>query len=1352
MLPRRIAVLFDDLTRPETTGGYCLSALRELAKVEHFRPGAALPADGFDLYLRIDDGLDERLPEDRRPSAWWAIDTHLGFERCLAQAGQCDLTFAAQRDGAQRLRQCGIASATWLPLACDPNVHRLHKVPKQFDLAFVGNLFPRRSELLELIRRRYRNVFIGNRYFEEMAKTYSAAKTVFNCSIRNDINMRVFEALACGSLLLTNDLAENGQAELFADGTHLGGYRDAEEMLDKLAFYLAHADSRRKVEQAGLCEVVAKHTYRHRMETILAAAESLPKSVPVNVSANHVHSPAPAQSSSGYDPGYFEFDRPELLALVPKEARDILDVGCGAGRFGAALKSRQLCRVTGLELDAAAAAAARKRLDEVHQGDVESTLFPIVDGSLDAVVCGDVLEHLREPLTFLRRVRGWLRPGGTLVASLPNVRHQSVVRSLLEGNWTYEPAGLLDRTHLRFFTRRELEKLLHRAGFAQQSLAYVPGPGYAEWAAQGKRGEVRIGRLHIAGLDPADAEEFHVYQLLVTAKPTPTPDYGLTSIVILTHNQLEFTRQCVDSIRLVTDEPIELVFVDNGSTDATPEYLRALAATDPRVKVITNNSNRGFPAGCNQGIAAATGRQILLLNNDTLVTTGWLSRLLHALHSNPAIGLVGPCTDNVSGEQAVPTNFDGIESLDGFAWDWAKMHDRQIEDTDRLVGFCLVIRRELIEKIGVLDERFGIGCYEDDDYCRRALAAGFRAVIARDVFIHHAGGATFRGSGVDFGALMRENEQRFQQKWSASELLEAPKPQPAFELEIGGDGGLRLLPAKPRLVPVTLRRNENGWTIGSPTILVSLCMIVRNNERTIRAALESIRPYVDEMIVVDTGSTDRTIEICKELGARVYHFPWCDDFSAARNESIKYAHGKWIFWMDSDDVIDEANGNALRKLVCGPHDPNVFGYSMNVHHPGRSGDPDDYTLVDHIKLFRNRPDLRFEFRIHEQILMPIRRAGGTVQWTDLFVIHSGYDRSSEGQRQKLERDFRILHKDLEEHPNHPFVLFNLGMTHADIGEYSQAIDYMRRSIAASEPGATHLRKAYTWLIGALLALELRDEARRECLAGLQMFPQDIELRFWLGKFLADENKIAEAITVFEDLLANPGPREFSSVDRGVLSFKAWENLAALRERQGNLSWAEDLWRSVVKDAPQYRPGWRGLWQNLLTSGKISAAATVAEQLLCDGPLQSEGAVASAHIAVKHRDLGQARRVMEQAVQRFPQDVELLQDWSQMLFERFNPAEAVPVLTKIVELVPQHASAWHNLGQALACQGQHQQAVAAFEESLVCRPDYPPTLIRLGQAQIDCGRIEEAGRTCERVLQLAPGQPEATDLLKQLGRV
>ncbi len=311
--------------------------------------------------------------------------------------------------------------------------------------------------------------------------------------------------------------------------------------------------------------------------------------------------------------------------------------------------------------------------------------------------------------------------------------------------------------YIQFYTRREIEKVFQRADFHIDHVEAIPGLGYAEWHEQGRPSEVRAGGLHTRGLNSAEAEEFYASGYVIRATPAEPDDYGLTSIVILTHNQLAYTRLCLESIRRYTDEPYELIVVDNASTDATREYVGSVDGA----KLIGNDQNRGFPVAANQGIAAASGRNILLLNNDTVVTTGWLRRLLQALHRDPKIGLVGPCSNRVSGEQEVAVGYDDLAGLDGFAWDWGKANEGKARDADRLVGFCLLMRRELVEKIGCLDERFGVGCFEDDDFCRRALQAGFRAVIAEDAFVHHFGGRTFIGAGVDFPALMRENERLF---------------------------------------------------------------------------------------------------------------------------------------------------------------------------------------------------------------------------------------------------------------------------------------------------------------------------------------------------------------------------------------------------------------------------------------------------------------------------------------------------------------------------------------------------------------------------------------------------------------
>jgi GT2 family glycosyltransferase/2-polyprenyl-3-methyl-5-hydroxy-6-metoxy-1,4-benzoquinol methylase len=1190
---RRVALIFDHKARPETTGVYCRRALGKLVEVEHFLPTetSRIPRRHFDLYLNVDDGLRYHLPPDLHPCAWWAIDTHLDFAWCLEKSRAFDLVFAAQRDGAARLRGEGIASAAWLPLACDPELHRKHDVAKQYDIAFVGNVFPGpREDLLELIQRRFPSTFIGRAYFEEMARTYSAARTVFNRSLRSDVNMRVFEALACGSLLVTNDLGGNGQEELFQDGVHLATYRQPEELLDKIAFYLAREESRERIAAAGRAEAIARHTYAVRMETLLRAAEGV-----LSKTSTPIAKPAPATDPR--DDSYFEHARPELMALIPRSARSVFDVGCGAGRLGEALKARQECQVVGIEMNEEAASMARNRLDRVLVGDVERMDLDLAPGTFNVVVCGDVLEHLREPERLVRRARDWLRPGGRLVASIPNVRHHSVVRSLLEGNWTYESAGLLDRDHVRFFTRREIEKLFFRTGFAISELGYVGEPDEGERA---QTGSVQLGRLHLGGLSTPEVQEFHAYQYLVTARPEPIPEYGLTSIVILTHDQLAYTRECVDSIRRLTDEPYELIFVDNASSDGTVEYLRSL----PNAQVITNAENRGFPAAANQGIAIARGDQVLLLNNDTVVTTGWLRRLLDALHRDPGIGLAGPCSNCVSGPQQVDAGYDAIAGLDGFAWDWGKAHAGVVEETDRLVGFCLLIRRAVVEAIGELDERFGIGCFEDDDYCRRAIEAGYRAVIARDAFVHHYGGRTFVGSGVDHAAVMRENERRYRAKWAP----EPPSPEPKADP--------REVPALPTPAPkcepgsfsVTMAPG-GGLLLQRRQVRLSLCMIVRDNERTIRPCLESIRPWVDEMVIVDTGSTDETPRIVERFGGRLFHFPWSDDFSAARNESLRHARGDWLFWMDSDDTIPEECARRLRTLVERQTDPSVLGHVVQVHCPGgRDDGVYEVTAVDHVKLFRNRPDLRFEGRIHEQILPAIRRAGGEVAWTDLFVVHSGSDHSPEAQRRKRERDLRILHLELKERPEHPFTLFNLGMTYVDASRYEEAVEFLRRSIAQSGPGESHVRKAYALLVYAQMQLKRLDEASQTCQQGRKLFPEDAELRFRQGVLLHELGCLEEAARAYREVLENREERHFSSVDQGLKGFKARQNLAVVSAEMGDLAGAESQWRAIVQEVPRYRQGWRGLGDVLLHQGKLGEALAVADQLAGDEALGSEGLV------------------------------------------------------------------------------------------------------------------------------------------------
>jgi glycosyltransferase involved in cell wall biosynthesis len=379
-----------------------------------------------------------------------------------------------------------------------------------------------------------------------------------------------------------------------------------------------------------------------------------------------------------------------------------------------------------------------------------------------------------------------------------------------------------------------------------------------------------------------------------------------------------------------------------------------------------------------------------------------------------------------------------------------------------------------------------------------------------------------------------------------------------------------------------------------PTPRISLCMIVKNEERVLGDCLKSIRAYVDEIILVDTGSTDRTVEIAKEAGAKVFFFEWCDDFSAARNVSLSHATGDWILWMDADDTILPECGAKLHDLVMLAEE-RVTGYIMQVHIPPAPGD-NGFTIVDHVKLFRNLPSLRFEGRIHEQILEPIYRAGGTIQRSDLYVVHSGYDYSPEGQKHKRARDLRILEKDLAERPDHPFVLFNIGMTAYHLKEWDKAIEALERCRSLSKPHESTVRKVYAMLASSYLERKELDQAKERLEQGLRLFPQDPELNFRGGILYRELGNLAAAELCYKVVLGGRERGHIDSLDVSMTGYKAHHNLGLLYRDMNRLPEAETEWRRAVEENPGFIPSWQGLAQLYLQMRRFEDAQAVEAKL------------------------------------------------------------------------------------------------------------------------------------------------------------
>jgi GT2 family glycosyltransferase len=239
------------------------------------------------------------------------------------------------------------------------------------------------------------------------------------------------------------------------------------------------------------------------------------------------------------------------------------------------------------------------------------------------------------------------------------------------------------------------------------------------------------------------------------------------SIIIPAFNQVDYCRQCIESIHAHTRRAYKLILVDNGSADGVPAYFDSI----PDAEVVHLPENLGFAGGVNAGLARAEGH-VLLLNNDTLVPEGWLGRMEAALLESEDVGIVGPTSNNVSGSQLIPDlEFSTMDEINAFAAKRAQEQAGQRRDESRLVGFCMLIRDRVVQKVGGLDESFGLGNFEDDDYCLRTRDAGYRLMVAEDAFVFHYGERTFVGMGIVADAwddLMESNAQRFLDKWAES--------------------------------------------------------------------------------------------------------------------------------------------------------------------------------------------------------------------------------------------------------------------------------------------------------------------------------------------------------------------------------------------------------------------------------------------------------------------------------------------------------------------------------------------------------------------------------------------------------
>ncbi|HEY9765869.1 MAG TPA: glycosyltransferase [Chroococcales cyanobacterium] len=347
--------------------------------------------------------------------------------------------------------------------------------------------------------------------------------------------------------------------------------------------------------------------------------------------------------------------------------------------------------------------------------------------------------------------------------------------------------------------------------------------------------------------------------------------------------------------------------------------------------------------------------------------------------------------------------------------------------------------------------------------------------------------------------------------------------------------------------------------------MLSVCLIVRNEAENLGCCLESVRGIADEIVLVDTGSTDDTVAIAAEYHAKVFSFSWKDDFAAARNEALCHASGDWILVLDADESLAEGSKDELRLLL---EAPQAEAYSLEL--VNLTGKGEGRQIARFVRLFRNRPTFRYEGRIHEQILPSLERAGISPFPAAVRIVHRGYLNEALAARDKYRRNLELLLKELEGDPENPFLHFNTGQTYKLMNKKEEAEKHYALSLRGLPKKALPPYLGYLYFSFVDLLREQKKFPAAIALAeeGRKRFPRYPDLDFAYGQALLEANLPAEALEIFENCLQLEGFLHEGGSDPGVTSYKAWNAIGVCHERAGRFEEALEALQKAIDCSPQ----------------------------------------------------------------------------------------------------------------------------------------------------------------------------------------
>lgn len=473
--------------------------------------------------------------------------------------------------------------------------------------------------------------------------------------------------------------------------------------------------------------------------------------------------------------------------------------------------------------------------------------------------------------------------------------------------------------------------------------------------------------------------------------------------------------------------------------------------------------------------------------------------------------------------------------------------------------------------------------------------------------------------------------------------------------------------------------------------LLGVHMIIKNEEDVLPRCLNSIKDFADELVIIDTGSTDRSIEIAQGYGARIIKAGWSDDFAAARNLGLQLAETEWILYLDADEILVEGIRETL--LLLNGNEANGFWISIENILGSKKEDRVSHSSV---RLFRNDPRFRFEGEIHEQIVPSIMKVHplSSIQHCPLKLLHFGYLPEFLQKKQKLVRNLKILENVLRDEPHDPFNTYNLGVTYSQQGQWQQAKETLKTALERAPMDAAYRPTLIRDYVKILIELNQTEAAYRLLNKEVEQYPDYADLHCIHGHCLHKQGLLMEAYESYKRAVQAHKPNHSYVTETGMNSFRAYTAMGDISKIWNDYPHAEEHYRQSLKIHRHYIPALTG-WADLMNRLGRSDEWMKEQLIMLIQPHNAEELMLAARILLQIGAYSEALTIL------VPLEISSLEGkrlLSEGLMHTGQFMQAYPLL---LELMKQEghigkASLLHN--QALCCWSENQRLPLSFYES------------------------------------------------------